>query len=109
MERDTLEEILAVEKEIRAKLEGERHEASQWLAGVRQEVERDKLAEIVRLEDSVARQDEAAQEAAQEKARQIVQRASSAARRIEQLHDDELARRVRQHVACIASGDLRDH
>jgi len=39
MERDTLEEILAVEKEIREKLEGDRDEASRWLAGIRHEIE----------------------------------------------------------------------
>jgi hypothetical protein len=105
MERDTLEEILAVEKEIREKLEGERDEANRWLAGVRQKVEQEKLAEIVRLKDSVARQDEASLTAAHEKANEIVRRAASAARRIEQLRDDDLARRVRQHIECIVPGD----
>ena len=105
MERDTLEEILAVEKEIREKLEGDRDEASRWLAGIRREVEQDKLAEIVRLKESVAQQEKTAREAAQEKAQQIVQRATSAALRIERLHVDDLARRVRQHVACIVPGD----
>ena len=105
MERDTLEEILAVEKEIREKLERERDAASQWLAGIRHEVEQDKLAEIVRLKESVAQQEKTAQEAAQEKAKQIVQLATSAALRIERLHVDDLARRVRQHVACIVPGD----
>jgi|MudIll2142460700_1097286.scaffolds.fasta_scaffold08177_1 hypothetical protein len=105
MERDTLEEILAVEKEIREKLERERDAASQWLAGIRHEVEQETLAEIVRLKESVAQQEKTAQEAAQEKAKQIVQLATSAALRIERLHVDDLARRVRQHVACIVPGD----
>ena len=105
MERDTLEEILAVEKEIREKLERERDAASQWLAGIRHEVEQETLAEIVRLKESVAQQEKTAQEAAQEKAKQIVQLATSAALRIERLHVDDLARRIRQHVACIIPGD----
>ena len=105
MERDTLEEILAVEKEIREKLERERDAASQWLAGIRHEVEQEKLAEIVRLKESVTQQEKTAQGAAQEKAKQIVQLATSAALRIERLHVDDLARRVRQHVACIVPGD----
>ena len=105
MERDTLEEILAVEKEIREKLEGDRDEASRWLAGIRHEVEQEKLAETVRLKESVAQQEKTAREAAQEKAKQIVQQATTAALRIERLHVDELVRRVRQHVACIVPGD----
>jgi len=105
MERDTLEEILAVEKEIRDKLDGERDEASRWLAGVRHEIEQEKLAEIVRLRDSIAQQDEAAQKAARAKANEIVRRATDAAQRIERVRDDDLARRVRQHVACIVPGD----
>jgi hypothetical protein len=105
MERDTLEEILAVEKEIRDQLEGERDEASRWLAGVRHGIEQDKLAEIVRIKDSVAQQDEAARKAAREKANEILRRATSAAQSVERVRDDELERRVRQHVACIVPGD----
>lgn len=105
MERDTLEEILAVEKEIRDKLEGERGEASRWLAGIRHEVEQATLAETVRLKETVAREGEAAQQAAQEKANEILRRATSAAQRMEHMRDDDLARRVRRHLACIIPGD----
>jgi hypothetical protein len=106
MERDTLEEILAVEKDLRARLDAAKDDASRWLAGVRRDVERQKLAELARLDDAAGKHEVAAQEMARATAAAIVRRATEAAQRIEQLTDDELARRVRQHVASIVpTGD----
>jgi vacuolar-type H+-ATPase subunit H len=102
MERDMLEEVLAVEKEIRARLEAARNEAGQWLAVVRREVEQQKLAELARLEDDARRQQDAAQETARATAAAIVQRSADAAQRIEQLADDALVPSVRRHLARIA-------
>ena len=101
MERDTLEEILAVEGEIRAQLELARDEAARWLAGVRDDVDRQKLAELARLEEAAAREEAAAPGTARAAAAGMVQRAEETARRIERLADVDLLPRVRAAIACI--------
>jgi hypothetical protein len=104
VERDTLAEILAIEKQIRDGLDGETAKASRWLDGVRQEVERAKLEGLVQLEESVRLQEAAATQATQEKAGAIVRDAEAEARRIAALDSDWLAAMVRRHVSRIVAG-----
>lgn len=104
MERDTLEEILAVEREIRATLESERDAAGRWIASARRDVEEHRLAEVARLEESTAQQEAAAQEAARMRAAEIIRQATRAAERIGRMTDEELVRFILPHLARIVPG-----
>ena len=104
MERDTLEEILAVEKEIRDGLDGESSKASRWLDGVRQDVERARLEGLAQVEESARLQEAAAARGGQAKADAVVGEAEAEAQRIAALDSNWLSALVRRHLARIAAG-----
>lgn len=99
-----LSEVLAVEREIGAKLDAERQAARQWLERTRDEIEQAKLSELTALKVSGAREEEAAKMAAHDKAAAILQRAGAGAERIRRLEDARLIPIVRQRVLLIARG-----
>jgi len=101
---DVLSEVLAVEREIGAKLDAERQAARQWLERTRGEIEQAKLSELTALKASAAREEEAAKMAAHDKAAAILQQAGTEAERIRGLEDARLIHIVRQHVLLIARG-----
>lgn len=101
---DVLSEILAVEREIRAKLDAERQSARQWLDRTRGEIEQAKLSELTALKASAAREQEAAKLAAHEKTAAILQQASTEAEKIRRLDDARLIPIVRQHVLLLDRG-----
>lgn len=101
---DVLSEILAVEREIRAKLEAERQAVRQWLERTGGEIEQAKVSELTALKASAVREEEAAKKAAHDKAAAILQQAGAEAERIPGLEDARLIPIVRQHVALIARG-----
>jgi len=99
-----LSEVLAVEREIAAKLDAERQAARQWLERTRSEIEQAKLSELTALKASATREEEAAKMGAHEKAAAILQQAGTEAQRIHRLEDARLIPIVRQHVLIIARG-----
>ena len=101
---DVLSEVLAVEREIGAKLDAERQAARQWLERTRSEIEQAKLSELTDLKASAAREEEAARRAAHDKAAAIPQQAGAEAERIRRLEDGQLIPIVRQHALLIARG-----
>ena len=101
---DVLSEVLAVEREIGAKLDAERQAARQWLERSRGEIEQAKLSEFTALKASAPREEEAAKMAAHDKAAAILQQAGTEAERIRRLEDARLIPIVRQHVLLIARG-----
>jgi Skp family chaperone for outer membrane proteins len=101
---DILTEVLAVEREISAKLDAERQAARQWLEHTRGEIEQAKLSDLTALKTSAAREEEAAKMAAHDKAAAILQQAGAEAERIRRLEDARLISIVRQHVLLIAGG-----
>lgn len=101
---DVLSEVLAVEREIGAKLDAERQAARQWLERTRNEIEQAKLSELTALKASAAREEEAAKMAAHDKAATILQQAGTEAERIRRLEDARLIPIVRQNVLLIARG-----
>jgi hypothetical protein len=100
---DILSEVLAVEREIRTKLDAERQAAQQWLERTRGEIEQEKLSELTALKASAARDEEAAKVAAHDKAAAILQQARLDAE-LRRLEDAQLIAIVRQHVLRIARG-----
>jgi len=101
---EILSEILAVEREIGAKLDAERHAAQQWLARTRSEIEQAKLSELTALKASAEREKEAAKIAAHDNAAAILQQAAADAERIRRLEDSRLILIVRQYVLFVAGG-----
>ena len=101
---DVLSEVLAVEREIGAKLEAERQAARQWLERTRGEIEQAKLSELTALKVSAVREEEAAKMAGHDEAAAILQQAGTEAERIRRLEDARLIPIVRQHVLLIARG-----
>ena len=101
---DVLSEILAVEREISAKLEAERQAERQWLEGRRGEIEQAKLSELTALKASAEREEEAAKMAAHDKAAAILEQARTDTERIRHIEDALLIPIVRQHVLVIAGG-----
>lgn len=101
---DVLSEVLAVERQISAKLDAERQAARQWLERTQGEIEQAKLSELTALKASAAREEEAAKMAAHDKAAAILEQAGTEAERIGRLEDSRLIPLVRQHVLLIAQG-----
>ena len=101
---DVLSEVLAVEREIGAKLDQERQAARQWLERTRGEIEQAKLSELTALKASAVREEEAAKLAANDKAAAILQQASAETERIRRLEDAQLIPIVQQHLLSIARG-----
>jgi len=101
---DLLSEVLALEREIEAKLDAEGQAAQQWLERTRGEIEQAKLSELTAIKASAAREEEAARMAAHDKAAAILQQAGTEAERMRRLDDACLIPIVRQHVLVIARG-----
>jgi len=104
MDRDPLEDVLAVEREIAGLLGTERGKAAQWLEERKAEIDAAAQTELARIEQNARDGEEAAKRAAAAKAAAIVERAGSVAARIEALDDARLAPLVARHVAAILPG-----
>jgi hypothetical protein len=103
-EQDTLQEVFGLEREISSKLDAERQRADQWLEGARRDIEQGRLSEIARLKARTVQDEAAAQQAARDKAAEILRRATSAAARVAALETEQLVPIVRQHLAAIMPG-----
>jgi len=101
---DVLSEVLAVEREIDARLDATRQAARQWIERTRGEIEQAKLSELTALKASAAREEEAAKMAAHDKAAAILEQARTDTERIRHIEDALLIPIVRQHVLVIAGG-----
>ena len=101
---DVLSEVLAVEREIGAKLDAERQAAREWLERTRVEIEQAKLSGLAALKASAASEEEAAKTASRDNAVAILQRARAEAERICGLEDARLLPIVCQHVLRIVRG-----
>lgn len=104
MEQSTLQEILAVEKEIRERFDAERERAGQWLEDARREIEAAHRAEMAHLKEAAAQEDGAAQQRAREKAGQILRQAQDAITAVNGLSDEALRRRIAQCIGAIDPG-----
>jgi vacuolar-type H+-ATPase subunit H len=104
MEQSTLQEVLAVEKEIREQFDAEREKAGQWLEDARREIEAAHRSEMARLKELAAHGGAATQQRATEKAAEILRQAQQAALAVNELRDEELRRRILQSIAAISPG-----
>ncbi|HEX6639979.1 MAG TPA: hypothetical protein VF215_02645 [Thermoanaerobaculia bacterium] len=100
----SLDDVLAVERELAELMGAERRKAARWLEERRREIESTAKAELRRLEQSAREDEETAKKSAAEKAAVIVEQSGSIARRIEALDDARLGPIVRKHLACLVPG-----
>lgn len=107
MEQSTLQEILGVEKQIRAELDAERTEASRWLENARREIESAHCAELERIRHSGVQAEAAARQAAQDRAGSLARDADAMARAVASLSDEELRCRVRECIQAIVPEPAR--
>lgn len=101
---DSIEEILTVEREIAAMLDGERLKSIRWLEETRKTIDQAAQDDLVRIKASAAQDEAAAKRSAAENAAAIVEQAKSFATRIDRLDDAPLAAIVRKQIACIVPG-----
>ncbi len=107
MEQSTLAEILGVEQQIRAQLDAEREQASQWLENARRDIERSHEAALTRLREDARQRQEAAVQAALDRVTEAVRDAESAAAAQSVISDDALRTLVRRHLAELLPEDAR--
>lgn len=103
-ERNTLQEVFGVEREISGMLAAERKKADEWLERARREIDQWTTSEIAALKTSAARDQEAAREVARERAAATLAQAMSATDRVRGLPDAQLAPLVRRHLAALLPG-----
>ena len=107
MEPSTLAKILDVEKEIRARLDVEREQASAWLENARREVDTAHAADLASLRAELQRRRAAALQADADRASAMLREHESAIRRQSLAGDDELRALLRRHLAVIVPGAAR--
>lgn len=104
MDRDPLEDVLTVEREIADLLGTARGKAALWLEEQKRNIDAAGRTELEHIEQDARDGEEAAKRAAAEKATVIVERAESFVARIEALDDARLAPLVRKHIGSILPG-----
>jgi F0F1-type ATP synthase membrane subunit b/b' len=107
MEQSTLSEILGVEQQIRARLDAEREQASQWLENARRDIERSYEAALARARADARQRQEAALQAARDRVAAAIRDAESVAAAQSIISDDALRPLVRRHLAELLPEDAR--
>ena len=105
MEPGTLEEILAVEKQLRAELDAEQGKASRWLEAERREIETAHRAELEAIRQSGLAAESRARQAARETA--VARDAVAATFSVDRWPDEELRGRVRERISAIVPESIR--
>jgi hypothetical protein len=85
-----LDDILAVERELAGKVDSERTKAGRRLEETRGQIDESMQAELARLREEAARDEQAAEQAAAARAKEIVERAQSLSDRLAHLDEARL-------------------
>jgi F0F1-type ATP synthase membrane subunit b/b' len=107
MEQSTLAEILGIEQQIRARLDAEREQASQWLENARRDIERSHEAALAQLREDARQRQETAVQAARDRVAAAVRDAESAASAQLLISDAALRPLVCRHLAELLPEDAR--
>lgn len=109
MEDGLLDEIILLEKRIQAEVEAEEVRASAWrereLANLAAAETREKVAEEARFEQIMIR----AQDSVRREAEALESAAQALCRRLEEIDDDDLRRALHRHLAILLPGGDHDH
>ena len=100
MEQSTLAEILAVERDIRTRLDAERERANRWLENARHEIEQEHSTQLAQIRSAAAARRDAALRAAHDRASAELLSAEAAAGTVG-LSDDALRPIVRRHLTFL--------
>ncbi len=104
MEKDILNEVIKVEKEIQKCLEIEKVKVSEWLETVKRKTEEDFIREGKKINESLEISLQEAARAAEAKAAETASRAAAAAARLGQLKTETLSGIIRQKIERILPG-----
>jgi F0F1-type ATP synthase membrane subunit b/b' len=98
MTNHTLEEIVAVEHEIQARLAEEQRQAAQWLAAERDTIARATEAELAEARHQCRQQITAAEAEAGDEGGELIPRAEAYAARLQNLPEESLQVQVSGHL-----------
>jgi len=107
MEHSTLQEILGVEKQLRAELDAEQTQASRWLEDARREIEAAHRAELEAIRQAAIRAEAAGRQAAQDQAAAVARVVEEAARSAERRPAEALRHSVRECIEAILPERVR--
>ncbi len=108
MNDDILTDIIAVEKEIRERLDAEREHAAAWLAEVRTGLEEGYRREEERLREELERALAAARSEAELESARLVAEATAQADRLTGIEDETLLQALDKHLVGLRPGDGDD-
>lgn len=103
-EKDTLSQVIEVEKEIQKCLALEKVKAAEWLEGVKKETEAESLGEETRIREALEESRTAASKEADRKAAEIVSTAALEAERLGHLETKTLQGIIEKQIARILPG-----
>lgn len=103
-ETGTLEDVLAVERELAERVGSERRNAARWLEEEKREIDETAQSELARIQREAQENENAAKNAARANAAAIVERSIALAASLEALDDAHLKPIVRKHLAGIVPG-----
>jgi hypothetical protein len=107
MEHSTLQEVLGVEKQLRAELDAERAQAARWLEEARRELEAAHRAELEAIRQSAIEAEAAGRQVAQEQAAEVARAAEATARAVEHWPLEKLRHDVCKCIEAILPERVR--
>ena len=108
MERDVVQRVLDVEKEIHQALAEEKRKAEEWVESVRKACEDEISAIKVRQEKDFRFALENARTEARERAEELTAKATARAHALEHISQDLIRRTVLRHLTSILPGENDD-
>ena len=108
MERDTVKEIIAVEKEIQRQVEAERTKLGSWLAETRERAEKQYEADLAAFEQISAAERNRAAEEAEIKASAIIGEAEEEYDGWRHISDSVLEKILTRHLEKLITGEWHD-
>lgn len=101
MERDVLDEVIEIEKEINGRLLAEKRKAVEWVDEVKKKAEEDILSEEERIKNLFEQAIKNAMLDAERKAQEIIADANEKAERLAAIDDALLIKTIRKHIVRI--------
>ncbi|MDI6729331.1 MAG: hypothetical protein QMD44_10465 [Thermodesulfovibrionales bacterium] len=104
MERDMLNEVIEVEREIHGRLLMEKRKAEEWVNEVKEKAEKDILSEEGRIKNLFEQAIKDARLDAEKKAYGIIADANAKAERLAAISDEFLIKTIKKHIVRILQG-----
>ncbi|MCL4457020.1 MAG: hypothetical protein M1147_07915 [Nitrospirae bacterium] len=101
MERDVLNEVIDVERDIRERLLAEKKKAGEWVDEVKKKAEKEILLEEERIKKLFEQAIKDARLNAEKKAHEIIADANEKAERLAAISDEFLIKTIRKHIIRI--------